>query len=156
MAQIIEGDRIGATAPLKVGCVAAIFDASGERVLLTRRSDNGQWCLPGGGMESGESVAEACEREILEETGLRGKVRRLIGVYSSPHRITAYADGNRFQFVSFLFEVKTASGEIELDHESTEYGYFTESEIETIDLIANQRERISDIFLDRTSGPVIK
>jgi 8-oxo-dGTP pyrophosphatase MutT (NUDIX family) len=42
----------------------------GERLLLTKRSDNGQWCLPGGGIDPGERPAEAAEREVLEETGL--------------------------------------------------------------------------------------
>jgi ADP-ribose pyrophosphatase YjhB (NUDIX family) len=46
-----------------LGCSAAIFDERG-RILLTRRADNGQWCLPGGRMESGESAAEACERRF--------------------------------------------------------------------------------------------
>jgi 8-oxo-dGTP pyrophosphatase MutT (NUDIX family) len=47
-----------------------VFDEERTKVLLTRRTDNGRWCLPGGGIDSGESAAEACEREALEETGL--------------------------------------------------------------------------------------
>ena len=69
MTQILYGERIGKQGKIRLGCSAAIFDEHG-RILLTRRADNGQWCLPGGGMESGESAAEACEREVLEETGL--------------------------------------------------------------------------------------
>ncbi len=36
---------------------------------LTRRADNGQWCLPGGHVDPGETVAESCRREVEEETG---------------------------------------------------------------------------------------
>jgi hypothetical protein len=50
------GERIGATARLRIGAAAAVMD--GERLLLTRRSDNGEWCLPGGAVEPGERPAE--------------------------------------------------------------------------------------------------
>lgn len=78
-----------------MGRAVVIFDEAWEKILLTRRDDNGQWCLPGGQMEPGESAAECCEREVLEETGLRVHVRRLIGVFSSPDRLYTYPDGNR-------------------------------------------------------------
>ncbi|WP_345324352.1 NUDIX domain-containing protein [Candidatus Villigracilis proximus] len=84
MTQTLYGPRLGREGKIRVGCSAAIFDAKREKVLLTQRTDNGRWCLPGGGMESGESAAEACEREVWEETGLKVRVTRLIGVYSNP------------------------------------------------------------------------
>ena len=52
--------------------------------MLQQRSDGGQWGLPGGSVEVGESVVEAIAREVREETGLIVKARRLIGVYSAP------------------------------------------------------------------------
>ena len=90
MAKIIEGERIGKLGRLALGCSATIFDSSRQKVLLTRRTDNGRWCLPGGRTESGESVIETCERETLEETGLEVRVVRLLGIYSSPHRLVEY------------------------------------------------------------------
>ena len=42
---------------------------------------------------SGETVTKGLTREVWEETGLRVSVERLIGVYTSPHRIIEYADG---------------------------------------------------------------
>lgn len=146
MAKIVYGERIGKQAILKVGCAAVIFDPNREKVLLTRRTDNGRWCLPGGGMDAGESAAEACAREVWEETGLLVAIDKLIGVYTSPHRITEYIDGNRFQFVSFCFEASVIDGELGLSDETTEVGYFSPGEIETIDLMENHVERISDAF----------
>ena len=67
MTKVLYGERISRQGKLRLGCSASIFDEQG-RVFLTRRADNGQWCLPGGGMEAGESVTEACEREVWEET----------------------------------------------------------------------------------------
>ncbi len=146
MAKIIEGDRIGKTVPLKVGCAAAIFDESRTKLLLTRRTDNGQWCLPGGGMEPGESAAEACVREVMEETGLQGTAQKLIGIYTTPHRITAYGEINKYQFVSILFEVFVEGGKLGLSDETTDYGYFSEREAADLDVMKNHIERIKDIF----------
>jgi len=60
---------------------AVIFDRRG-RLLLQQRSDGGQWGLPGGSVEIGESVRSAIQREVREETGLTVAVRRMVGVYS--------------------------------------------------------------------------
>lgn len=144
MAEIIEGERIGRQAMLLVGCSAIIFDALREKILLTRRADNGRWCLPGGHMEAGESAAEACVREVWEETGLRVRAERLIGVYSSPHRLLEYADGNRYHLVSLSFEAEVTGGELRLSDETTAFGYFTPREIEEMDLMPHHRERIAD------------
>jgi 8-oxo-dGTP pyrophosphatase MutT (NUDIX family) len=146
---LIHGGRVGRTARLGVGCSAAIFDERREKVLLTRRADNGQWCLPGGMMEAGEGLAEACAREVWEETGLRVQVGRLIGVYNSPNRITEYADGNRYQFVGFTFEARPAGGQIGASSEVTEYGYFTAEEIAAMDVLPPHRQRIADAYANQ-------
>jgi 8-oxo-dGTP diphosphatase len=57
------------------------------RFVLIRRLDTGQWALPGGIVDWGEDIPSTARRELLEETGLKlVKIRRLIGVYSSPDR----------------------------------------------------------------------
>lgn len=144
MAKILKGDRIGKEAILRTGCSAVIFDASRERILLTRRTDNNQWCLPGGGTDPGESVTETCLREIWEETGLQARVTRLIGIYSSPHRIIQYNDGNKVQIIGLCFEAEIISGELMLNEEVSEFGYFTPAEIETLDIMEHHRERVVD------------
>ena len=143
MTQIIYGERIGRQGDIRLGCSAAIFDESG-RVLLTRRTDNGQWCLPGGGMDPGESMAEACEREVLEETGLSVRVRRLVGVYSHPDQLTIYPGGEKCHIVALHFEAEILSGEPGLSDETTNFGYFTLDEIEELDMLGRHKERILD------------
>lgn len=143
MTQILYGERIARQGRIRLGCSAAIFDPQG-RVLLTKRRDNGQWCLPGGGVEPGESVAEACEREVLEETGLGVRVKRLVGVYSHPDQLTIYSETDKFQIVAIHFEAEIISGELGLSDETSDYGYFTMGEIEGLEMLGRHKERILD------------
>ena len=74
------------TPALTVDCVAV--DADG-RVLLIRRGRppfEGQYALPGGFVEVGETVEAACSRELEEETGIVAQDLRLAGIYSDPKR----------------------------------------------------------------------
>jgi 8-oxo-dGTP pyrophosphatase MutT (NUDIX family) len=147
VARIIYGDRIGRSASLRSGCSAFILDpADRERVLLTRRSDNNRWCLPGGALDPGESATEGCAREVWEETGLHVRVGRLIGVYTSPHHIVEYADGNRVQVVALHFAAEAVDGELRLSDETTDVGYFSHDEIARMDVMEPHLVRIDDSF----------
>ena len=76
--------RYFASDPTELGLsVSAMVWRSGK-ILLMRRSDNGHWGLPGGFVETGESVADAARREVAEETGWSVELGSLIGVYSDP------------------------------------------------------------------------
>ena len=144
MSKLIQGERLGRNAVLRTSVSAIVFDQARQKVLLTRRSDNGRWCLPGGSMDPGESVKETCVREILEETGLDIQVVRLVGVYTTPDVVVEYSDGNRIQPVVFSFEAQIVRGELRLSDETTAYGYFAADEIDTIDLMETNEERILD------------
>jgi 8-oxo-dGTP diphosphatase len=68
--------------------VDAVIVKDGQVVLIKRKSEpyQGQYALPGGFVEYGETVEAALRREVLEETGLIVDVRSLVGVYSDPRR----------------------------------------------------------------------
>jgi 8-oxo-dGTP pyrophosphatase MutT (NUDIX family) len=144
MTQILYGPRLGKEGQLRVGCSATIFDEKREKVLLTQRMDNGRWCLPGGHMESGESAAEACEREVWEETGLKVRATRLLGVYSNPDQLVIYKDGNKAFFVVLNFEVQVLEGELGLSDETTAFGWFSLKEMETMPIHADHKARVED------------
>ena len=148
MTQIIYGERIGSQGRIRLGCSAAIFDEK-RRVLLTKRLDNGQWCLPSGGREPGESAAEACEREVFEETGLRVRAKRLVGVYSHPDQLSIYPDGNKVQIVALHFEAETVGGELGLSDETSDFGYFTMEEVDGLEMLGRHRERIVDTLANQ-------
>ena len=151
MTQILYGDRLGREGKIRVGCSAAIFDKDG-RVLLTRRADNGQWCLPSGGMEPGESPAEAVTREVLEETGLHVRVKRLVGVYSDPNQLVMYVDGNKVQIVAIHFEAEVTGGTLGLSEETTEFGYFSPQEIQNMELLGHHKQRVMDTLTQRAEA----
>ncbi len=144
MTQILFGDRFGKQGRIRVGAAAILFDQSHRKVMLTRRKDTRQWCLPSGGVEAGESVSEACARETMEETGLIVKVRRLVSVFSSPDRLVIYSDGSKFQLVVLGFEVEWIGGEPKLSDETTEAGYFNLGEIDTMDIFPHHLQFIQD------------
>lgn len=146
--QILYGERFGKQGELRIGCSAIIFDDNHEKVLLTRRTDNGRWCLPGGHMEPGESAAEACEREVLEETGLTVRVKRLVGVYSNPDQLVIYPDGKKAHFVALSFEAQIVEGELGLSDETTDYGYFSLAEMESMPMHGKHKDRIVDAMSD--------
>jgi len=69
-----------------VGVAAAAKTADGRWVLV-RRGDTGQWALPGGTLEWGETLRGAIVRELTEEAGIdRVTLGDVVGVYSAPHR----------------------------------------------------------------------
>lgn len=84
---------------------AIIRDNEG-RILLQKRSDYGNWGLPGGGMDPGESIEETMIREVFEETGLVVRQYELYSIYSGPRMKYKYPDGNEVVFVMFIFNVK--------------------------------------------------
>jgi len=89
--------------------------------VLIRRSKppfEGCWALPGGFVEYGETVEEAAIREAEEETGLKVKLVKLIGVYSKPDR------DPRGHVVSIAFIAKPVGGELRVTNEVREVKLF--------------------------------
>ena len=80
--------------------VAVIQDG---KILLTKREDFETWILPSGGVEKGESLAQAAIRETREETGLDVELTRLVGIYS---RLGSWSPG-----YMVLFAAKPVGGQ---------------------------------------------
>lgn len=131
---------------LRLGCSAAIFDQSRQRILLMQRDDNQLWCLPSGGMDAGESVTEAVEREVAEETQLVVAATRLIGIYSDPNVLVEFPDGNNAHIVSLCFEAAVRAGAIGATTEALSVGFYSQSEIASMPIMENHVQRISDAF----------
>jgi len=142
MTQVLYGSRLGKQGKIRLGCSAAIFDDQG-RVLLTKRRDNGQWCLPSGGAEPGE---------VFEETGLNVRVKRLVGVYSHPDQLVIYADGGKFQIVALHFEAEVSGGALGISDETSDFGYFSLPELDGLDMLGRHKERILDTLAGKSEA----
>lgn len=98
------------------GATAIVFDATGKKVLCTKREDLPVWVFPGGGIDLGETPEEAVVREIFEETGLIVAVERRIGHYL-PY-------GVLFTDEVYLFECRVVSGTLTPSSETPEVGFY--------------------------------
>lgn len=132
---------------------AVIFDRRG-RLLLQQRSDGGQWGLPGGSVEIGESVAAAVVREVLEETGLTVRPLRIVGVYSDPTlQVVRYPDGNVWHYVTTCFECTVLRGELTTCDETLALDYFSPRRLPKT-LLPNHRIRIRDARARRAAAAI--
>jgi ADP-ribose pyrophosphatase YjhB (NUDIX family) len=96
----------------------AVRDDAG-RLLLIHKVDNDLWALPGGGMDLGESIADAAVREVAEETGLTVELTGLVGIYTDPGHVMAYDDGEVRQEFSVCFHARVTGGEAREDGSET-------------------------------------
>jgi len=119
-------------------CVAIFQD---DQILLTKREDFEVWCLPGGGVEDNESLAQAAIREAKEETGLDVSLTKLIGTYSRPQ--------NSRVIHSILFSATHIGGKLKPQpNEVIDIRYFKRTELDGLLLMADQAQRIADAFDD--------
>jgi 8-oxo-dGTP diphosphatase len=109
-----------------------------DRALLIRRGSEplrGQWSIPGGTLELGETLQQGVARELLEETGLEVKVLDLIEVFdrifSNPGNGSSAAQekGPRFHFVIADYLCERLSGEARAASDVTDVAYAAENEL---------------------------
>lgn len=117
--------------PLILNFAGGILVNEKNEILLQKRSDFNLWGLPGGAMEFGESAEEACAREFLEETGLKVKVKSLLGV--STNFIQHYPNGDVAQAVviEFIVEIVEKTDE-QGSSETLDLGYFSKDNLPSI------------------------
>ncbi|WP_274310157.1 NUDIX domain-containing protein [Solibacillus daqui] len=140
---------------------ALIKDRNG-RILLQKRSDYGNWGLPGGAMEPGESIEETMIREVKEETGLTIKEYNFLSVYTGKRMMYTYPDGNEVVFVMFLFEVNIDTQGLLLSdgktldyqdehNESLSLQFFEEAKIDINQISIVQRPIFEDMKIGVTN-----
>ncbi len=132
---------------------AVVADDRG-RLLLAKRTDNDLWTIPGGAMKPGETIAETAVREVKEETGIDVEVVSLVGIYSNPQHVVECSDGEVRQQFSVCFACRPIGGELATSDETSEVGYFTPDEIETMDVHPSIRLRIQH-YLEGRSEPYL-
>ena len=105
--------------PHSVSVAGVIVDADG-RALLIKRRDNGRWEPPGGVLEPGETIPEALEREVREETGLTiAHPAHLTGVYKNMSRLV----------VALVFRCEANGGRLTTGDETQALHWATSDEV---------------------------
>jgi 8-oxo-dGTP diphosphatase len=116
-----------------IGVGAVIVKAG--RALLIRRGQApllGEWSLPGGVLECGETLREAAIREAREETGLAVEAGEMLGVYE---RVIRSDDGQvRYHYVLIDFLCHPISGEVKAGSDAADVGWFRSEELPALKL----------------------
>lgn len=106
-----------------------------NRVLLIRRGSpplEGEWSIPGGMLELGESLREAVRRELEEETGLEVRVHDLIEAFD---RVTMDGGGKcRYHFVILDYLCELISGEARANSDVVDVAWALEEELDRFSL----------------------
>jgi 8-oxo-dGTP pyrophosphatase MutT (NUDIX family) len=124
--EYINGLRkfIGNQPLLMVGSTVLVLDAQ-NRLLMMKRSDSGNWGVPGGAMELGETTEETARRELYEETGFQVDELTLFGVFSGKELYYRYPSGEEAYNVSIVYLAHNVHGTVKLlDGEHYDFQYF--------------------------------
>jgi ADP-ribose pyrophosphatase YjhB (NUDIX family) len=139
-------DNLQHLSPL-IGAEAAVFRRSD--LLLIKRRDDGLWALPGGLTEVGETLAESAQRELHEETGIQGRVAKLLGIFDS----RVWHSQTKAQLYHVIFLVEAEGGTPAPSFEATDVGFFGEDSLPP--LSAGHHLRVPFVFAQvRGKAPV--
>lgn len=117
--------------PIILNFAGGILVNDQNEILLQKRSDFNAWGLPGGALEFGESAQEACVREFLEETGLKVRMKSLLGV--STNFIQHYPNQDVAQAVNIEFVVELVEKVSEkISSETLDLRYFSKDKLPKI------------------------
>lgn len=94
------------------------------------------WSTPGGGIDSGEALIPALEREMLEETGIPAKVGRLLYIQQYVFK--------GLEQMEFFFQINNPKDYLKIDLSKTSHG---ETEIEEFGFINPSTKRVLPDFL---------
>ena len=100
---------IGQRPIIAPGASVIIRTRTGE-ILLVERADNGDWGLPGGLMELGESFEDTARREVAEEVGVDLGDLRLLDVFSGPEFFFRYPNGDEIFSVTAVYLARLPDG----------------------------------------------
>ena len=157
MSRIDYWDDPQAPAPNSVvpSANVVVTDEDG-RVLVIHRTDNGNWALPGGALDLGESLTQTAVREVKEETGIDCEVTGLVGIYTDPRHVILYtSNGEARQEFSVLFTARATGGEPTPSDESREVLWVTRDELAALEPMHRSMRLRIEHYLEGRSQPYL-
>jgi len=124
-------------------------------VLLIRRTDNGNWSLPGGAIDVGETLREAAVRETLEESGITCEITGLLGIYTNPRHVIEYtSNGEVRQEFTIVLLGRPVTGEPTTSDESSDVEWVRPRDLGDYPMHPSMRARV-DRFLAGSTEPYL-
>ncbi|GAA0597390.1 NUDIX domain-containing protein [Kribbella sandramycini] len=127
-----------------VPSVNVVIENEAGEILLIERSDNGNWALPGGAIDLGESMSQAGVRETKEETGIDCEILDVLGIYTDPKHIILYTSNNEArQEFSILLRARATGGEPTPSSESRQVHWVARDQLADLQMHRSMRQRIT-------------
>lgn len=121
---------------------AFILNKENKLFLMTMPKWNGQWCIPGGHLEVGETIEDCVRREIREEVGITVTDLKFINIGESIFS-KEFTKRKHLVFINYL--CKTTDTKLTLNEEATEYKWFTKEDLEKIKIKDSLKEALKII-----------
>ncbi|MGZ4831282.1 MAG: NUDIX hydrolase [Terriglobales bacterium] len=128
--------------------VGAVIVSQGRVVIVQRSAEplKGQWSIPGGALEIGETLRQCAAREALEETGLQVEAVDVLDVLDS---IYADPDGRtRYHYVLIDFFCRVLGGELKVGSDAAQSRWITRDELANFN-ITETAQKVIMKALDR-------
>jgi 8-oxo-dGTP pyrophosphatase MutT (NUDIX family) len=121
------------------------------QILLIQRTDNGNWSLPGGAMDLGESIRQAAIRETLEETGIQTEITGISGIFTNPNHVLHYTSNDEVrQEFSVVLTARPVAGQPTPSSESSRVEWVTPEKLDDHPMHASMRKRLAHYLSGRT------
>jgi 8-oxo-dGTP pyrophosphatase MutT (NUDIX family) len=122
---------------------ASAFVLRNGKVLMSRRVDNGNWTMPSGAHDPGESLSMTAVRETLEETGITVQPVGVAGIFTDPRHVIHYTSNDEVrQEFSVVYRAEYVSGEARCSSETNQVEWVPVDELDDLPMDRSQRERI--------------
>ena len=128
-----------------VPSVNVIVTDEQDQILLIRRTDNGNWAVPGGAVDLGESLTHAAVRETKEESGIDCEITGISGIYTDPRHVILYtSNGEARQEFSIVLTARPTGGQPTPSDETSEVRWVTPAEAADCTMDRSMRMRVDD------------